>query len=248
MVSDIAQHEEYPVLSTGDQVLSSQSFLSVCRTSRQCTCSHLPWVSLPADVSCPSCLSSVDFRSHTCLCFIREGLRCTVCSDSCSNSHTCFQRADVFSGASHAYFPQGDAFRHGPELELKWPFIRNRSLETWEVELQNTPWADTDRVVFVRVCRYRTAASCDNRSQMFKSSSAVMLVILLHMAQNWLVQHVKMHCNENNLFFQLSHFQFVLIAHNRSLTKPSVYSLVTSCHARNWPDGHSVVVFAVCGF
>lgn len=182
MVSDFAQNEEYPLLSAGDQVVSSQSFLSVYRTSRRCISSHLPRVSLPVDVSCPSCLSSVDFPSHTCLCFIREGLRHTVCSDSCSNSHTCFQRADVFSGASHAYFPQGDAFRHRPELELKWHFTRNMSWETWEVEWQNTPWADTDRVVFVRVCLYLTAVaklseSCDNWSQMFESSSAVILLI-----------------------------------------------------------------------
>lgn len=64
---------------------------------------RLPCVSSPVDVSfCPLNI----FLLSTCLHFIREGLGCTVCSDSCSNSHTRFQWADVFTGASHAYFPQ----------------------------------------------------------------------------------------------------------------------------------------------
>ncbi len=112
-----------------------------------------------------------------------------MCSDSCSNSHARFQRADVFTGASHAYFPQGDAFRCRPELELKWPFTRNTSWETAGAEWQNTPWPDADAEWCVCVCvcicvcvrLYLTVVaklseSCDNWSQMFESPCVVILL------------------------------------------------------------------------
>lgn len=90
-----------------------------------------------------------------------------MCSDSCSNSHTRFQWADVFTGASHAYFPEGDAFPSGSELELRWP--RYTRWETGGVEWQNTPWPDADGVVCVSggVHLYLTVVakpreSCDN--------------------------------------------------------------------------------------
>lgn len=84
-----------------------------------------------------------------------------MCSDSCSNSHARFQRADVFTGASHAYFPQGDAFRSRPELKLKWLFTRNTSWETGGVEWQNTPWPDADGV---GVCVCASVSYCGGKA------------------------------------------------------------------------------------
>lgn len=144
----------FSLFLTDDYVLQMLSFcrldfLSVSTTSSQGTSSQPPGVDI---TFCPFSVFLLSiFPPRLCFCFIREGLRRTVCSDSCSNSYTRFQRADVFTEASHAYFPRGDAFRRRPELELKWPFTRNTSWETGGAEWQNTPWPDADGVVCVCV-------------------------------------------------------------------------------------------------
>lgn len=128
--------------------------LLVCaQMSNCCTSSHSYNTQHAGRATHPDCLlshrqwMSPSVHLSTCLSFIREVLGCAVCSDSCSNSHTCFQWADVFTGASHAYFPEGDAFPSGSELELRWP--RHTRWETGGVEWQNTPWPDADGVVCV---------------------------------------------------------------------------------------------------
>lgn len=131
-------------------LVDSASCQSLQRAARIPLPSRLAWTS--PSVHLASFFVCLIFPPRLCFCFIREGLRRTVCSDSCSNSYTRFQRADVFTGASHAYFPRGDAFRRRPELELKWPFTRNTSWETGGAEWQNTPWPDADGVVCVCVC------------------------------------------------------------------------------------------------
>lgn len=77
-----------------------------------------------------------------------------VCTDSCSNSHARFQRADVFTGASRAYFPQGDASHCRTELELKCSFTRNTSLGNRRSRVaKNMPGPDA-ACAYVYVCAY----------------------------------------------------------------------------------------------
>lgn len=102
------------VLHTGDHELyflycffvspdSKQVHDTSTHQPRVCVCvCHCRWLS-------PS-VRPVSSPPQTLLCFISGGLKCSARSDSCSNSYAHFQRADVFTGASHAFFPQGDAF------------------------------------------------------------------------------------------------------------------------------------------
>lgn len=90
-----------------------------------------------------------------------------MCSDSCSNSHARFQRADVFTGASHAYFPQGDAFRRKACAGNKMVLYQKLELGNWRSRVaKNTAFCGMCTLLHLTVAA-KLSERCGNWSQMF---------------------------------------------------------------------------------
>lgn len=133
------------------------------------------WLSLPVHLGSFFCRHSPSLTPLSSV-FIREGSgMLSVLSDSCSNSYAHFQRADVSTGASHAYFPRGDAFS---TAGLSWnenvPFNRNTSWEPVRSRVAKKTCHDHRLLRCVCVCQQLTAEAklsviCDNWTQMCES-------------------------------------------------------------------------------